>query len=92
MMDLGVHCIELVEYLLDDEIDTVKAITATQSFSYEVEDSAIAVFKTRGGVLGHVDCNFNVPDLASESKLEIYGTEGYISVLENIEKAERRGR
>lgn len=78
MMDLGVHCIELVEDILNDEIETVKAISATRTFSYEVEDSAIAVFKTRGGILGHIDCNFNVPDLASESKLEIYGTEGYI--------------
>ena len=78
LMDLGVHCIELVEDLLGDEIETVKALTANQVFAYEVEDGAIAVFKTHGGVLGHIDCNFNVPDLASESKLEIYGTEGYI--------------
>lgn len=78
LMDLGVHCIELVEYLLDDEIEEVKGITSTRTFSYEVEDGAILVFRTKGGVLGHLDVAFNIPDAASESKLEIYGSEGYL--------------
>jgi len=76
-MDLGVHCAELIEYVLDDEICEIKSICATQSFKYEVEDSAIVVFKTRGGTIGHIDVNFNIPDLASESKFEIYGDAGY---------------
>ena len=78
IMDLGVHCIELAEYLLDDEIEEVKALYATRTFSYEVEDGGVIIFRTRGGVLGHIDVNFNVPDLASESKLELYGSKGYI--------------
>ena len=78
IMDLGVHCIELVEYLLDDEIDEVKSVYSTRTFSYEVEDGGIIAFKTKGGVLGHIDVNFNIPDLASESKLELYGSKGYI--------------
>ena len=78
IMDLGVHCIELLEYLLDDEIADVKAIYSTRTFSYEVEDGAVVAFKTKGGVLGHIDVNFNVPDSASESKLELYGSKGYI--------------
>lgn len=78
IMDLGVHCIELVEYLLDDEIETVKSLYATRTFRYEVEDGGVFIFRTRSGVLGHVDVNFNVPDLASESKLELYGSKGYI--------------
>lgn len=78
IMDLGVHCIELIEFLLDDEIDEVKSFYSSRTFSYEVEDGAVIVFRTKGGVLGHVDVNFNVPDAASESKLELYGTKGYI--------------
>lgn len=79
IMDLGVHCIELVEYLLDDEIQEVKALYSTRTFSYEVEDGGIIVFKTADGVLGHIDVNFNIPDKASISKLEIYGSKGYIT-------------
>ena len=78
VMDLGVHCIELVEFLLDEEIVEVKSFCSTRSFSYEVEDSAVIIFKTSGGVLGHIDVNFNVPDNASEPKLELYGTKGYV--------------
>ncbi len=76
-MDLGVHCAELIEYVLDDQICEVKSICSTISFEYEVEDSAIVVFKTKGGIIGHIDVNFNIPDLASQSKFEIYGDAGY---------------
>lgn len=76
VMDLAVHCIELLEYLLDDEIEEVKSLCSTRTFSYEVEDGAVIIFRTELGVLGHIDVNFNVPDAATESKVEIYGTEG----------------
>ena len=36
------------------------------------------IFKTESGVLGHIDVNFNIPDNASVSKMELYGTKGYI--------------
>ncbi len=78
VMDLGVHCIELIENVLDDEIEDVKSFYSTRTFSYEVEDGAVIIFKTKGGVLGHIDVNFNVPDNASESKFELYGSKGYI--------------
>ena len=78
IMDLGVHCIELVEYLLDEEIEDVKSFYSTRTFSYEVEDGAVILFKTKNGILGHIDVNFNIPDKASESKLELYGSKGYI--------------
>ncbi len=77
VMDLGVHCIELVEFLLDEEITDVKGFCARQSFSYEVEDSGVIAFRTKSGVLGSIEVNFNIPDNASQSKLEVYGTKGY---------------
>lgn len=77
-MDLGVHCAELIEYVLGDEISDVKAFCATNSFGYEVEDSASIIFKTKGGCLGGIDANFNIPDAASESRLEIFGDAGYV--------------
>ena len=78
IMDLGVHCIELIEDVLGEEIVDQKAFYSTKTFSYEVEDGAVIIFKTASGTLGHIDVNFNVPDNASESKFELYGTKGYI--------------
>ncbi len=87
-MDLGVHCAELIEYVLDDEICELKSICSTVSFNYEVEDSAIVVFKTRRGTLGHIDVNFNIPDAASESKLEVYGEAGYAIAVGTMSQVE----
>ena len=78
IMDLGVHCLELAEYILDEEIVDVKSFINTQTFKYEVEDSAVIIFKTKSGTLGHIDVNFNIPDDVSVAKLEIYGTKGYM--------------
>ena len=88
IMDLGVHCIELLEYLLDDEIDEVKSLYSTRTFSYEVEDGGVIIFRTKGGVLGHIDVNFNIPDMASESKLELYGSKGYIQCRNTLGQEE----
>lgn len=77
-MDLGVHCLELIEHVLDEKIADVSGFYSTQTFKYEVEDSAVVLFRTESGTLGHVDVNFNVPDRASEAKFELYGTGGYI--------------
>ena len=77
-MDLGVHCAELIEYILDDEIGDVKSFCTTTSFKYEVEDSASVIFKMKGGALGGIDANFNVPDALGGTRLEIYGDAGYI--------------
>lgn len=79
IMDLGVHCIELIENILDEEITDVKSFYSTKTFKYEVEDGAVIIFKTEKGTLGHIDVNFNIPDDASVSKLELYGDKGYVT-------------
>jgi predicted dehydrogenase len=89
IMDLAVHCIELIEDILDEEIVDVKAFYSTKTFSYEVEDSAVIIFKTQGGTLGHIDVNFNIPDKASESKLELYGDKGYLLCTGTLAQEEK---
>ncbi|MBE5737468.1 MAG: Gfo/Idh/MocA family oxidoreductase [Clostridiales bacterium] len=89
VMDLGVHCIELIEDLLDEEIVDVKAFYSTKTFSYEVDDGAVIIFKTKSGTLGHIDVNFNIPDNASESKLELYGDKGYVVCTGTLAQEEK---
>jgi len=91
VMDLAVHAIELIEDVLEDEITDVKSFYSTRTFSYEVEDGAVMIFRTKGGVLGHIDVNFNVPDNASVSKFELYGDKGYI-VCEGTLAQEEKGK
>ncbi len=88
IMDLGAHCIELIEYVLQEKIVKTKSIMATNTFSYEVEDSGVIVFQTDKGTLGNIEVNFNVPDNASLSKLEIYGTKGYVQCFGTLGQQE----
>ncbi len=76
IMDLAVHCMELFTELTGEDIAECKAFFDTRSFQYEVEDSAVIAFRSETGILGHIDVNFNVPDDAAVSRLEVYGTAG----------------
>lgn len=78
IIDLAVHCMDLLHSITGDEFEVYHTYMHTKTFSYEVEDSAVISFRTKGGILGHIDVNFNIPDAASPSKLEIYGTKGSI--------------
>ncbi|MBQ7096240.1 MAG: Gfo/Idh/MocA family oxidoreductase [Clostridia bacterium] len=90
IMDLAVHCMDLFTCLTDDWIDQCHAFYGTKTFQYEVEDSAIISFVSKGGILGHIDVNFNVPDAAIASKVEILGTAGSL-VAEGTLGQEERG-
>lgn len=76
-MDLAVHCVELIEYVLGEEIAETKSFLANRTFSYEVEDTCVFLFRTKSGVIGSIEAGFNAPD-GCGSKMEIYGTEGCV--------------
>ncbi|MBE6778582.1 MAG: Gfo/Idh/MocA family oxidoreductase [Ruminococcaceae bacterium] len=77
IVDLAVHCMELFTSITGEDIQEVKAYYGTNTFQYEVEDSAVIAFRTASGVMGHIDVNFNIPD-GIPSRLEMYGTAGSI--------------
>lgn len=76
LMDMGVHCIDLLQYITGSKAKKVAALTGTKTFGYEVEDSAALIFETESGAYCYVDTNFNIPDAAARCRLEIYGTKG----------------
>lgn len=78
LIDLGVHCIDLLQYVTGLKASGVMALCDTQTFGYEVDDSVSLVMKMDNGAHAYVDANFNIPDDAAQSRLEIYGTKGSI--------------
>lgn len=78
LIDLGVHCIDLLQYITGLKACGVMALCDTQTFRYEVDDSVSLVMKMDNGAHAYVDANFNIPDDAAQSRLEIYGTKGSI--------------
>lgn len=76
LVDMGVHCIDLLRYLLDDDVDRVYGEIGTRTFQYEVDDSADCLLHMKKGASCFVDVHFNIPDEAAHGVLEIYGTKG----------------
>jgi len=78
MMDLGVHCVDLLRYVTGLEVVEAAGLCGNQIFKYNVEDAGGVVFRMENGAVGYVDANFNIPDAAAKCKLELYGTKGSI--------------
>ena len=78
LIDLGTHCVDLLEWMLGSQVVEVFASTGSLMHNYEVEDSATMLLKFRNGAHGLVDAFFCIPDSSASNVLEIYGTQGSI--------------
>ncbi|MBR5587117.1 MAG: Gfo/Idh/MocA family oxidoreductase [Clostridia bacterium] len=78
LMDMGIHCIDLIQYISGLKVKEVASFAGTQVFDYEVEDGGAVIMRMENGATAYVDANFNIPDDAAVCKLEIYGTQGSI--------------
>ncbi len=76
LMDMATHCYDLLEYIIGSPIKEVFAFTNNLTFHYPVEDSATTLLRFENGAQGIVDSFFDVPDAASQGRLEIYGNKG----------------
>ncbi len=77
LIDMGTHLFDLLEMFLGP-IAKVAAVTRTQVHDYEVEDSATTLLEFETGCHATVDTFFCVPDAASRTRLEIYGSRGAV--------------
>lgn len=76
LMDMGVHCVDLLQYVLGSNAVQVAALHDTQTFHYEVEDSSTVVMRMDNGAQCVVQSNFNIPDEAARWRLEVFGDQG----------------
>ncbi len=78
LIDMGVHCIDLIEYLTGTRTVQVAAFNDNLTHGYNVEDTSSVMIKLSNGAHAYIDSNFNIPDAAAKCRLEIYGTRGSI--------------
>ena len=78
LMDMGIHCIDLLQYLSGLDAVECRGYAYNQTFGYNADDSAAVIMKMSNGALAYVDSNFNIPDAAARCPLEFYGTKGSI--------------
>ena len=83
LMDMGVHCIDLMEYILGSRVKQVASFNDTLTFDYDVEDSSTLLMKMENGCQCVIQTNFNIPDEAAKWRLEFFGTRGRL-MGENI--------
>ena len=76
MMDMGVHCIDLFQYILGTRVREVAAFHDTLSFHYEVEDTSTILMRMENGTQCVVQSNFNIPDDAAKWRVEVFGDQG----------------
>ncbi|QWT18063.1 Gfo/Idh/MocA family oxidoreductase [Collinsella sp. zg1085] len=86
--DLGVHKIDLIQYILDDEITSVCARLATLDKRYsngelvQVDDNALCLMQTAKGALGSLTASWT--NYGSEQNATtIFGTKGILKIYEN---------
>ena len=76
MMDMGVHCIDLLQYILGTKAKDVAGFHDTLSFQYEVEDYYTVLIRMENGAQCVVQSNFNIPDDAAKWRIELFGDQG----------------
>lgn len=88
MMDMAIHCIDLIRYITGQDVTEAAGLVGNQIFKYNVEDAGGVIMRLSGGAIAYVDANFNIPDAAAKCKMEFYGTKGSIFAQGTVSQVE----
>lgn len=77
LMDMGTHLIDLLEYFAGP-VKRIVSLTGNLVQDYRSEDASTTMIEFESGTQATVDAFFCVPDEASRTRLEIYGSGGAI--------------
>ncbi|SDZ40494.1 Gfo/Idh/MocA family oxidoreductase [Bacillus sp. 166amftsu] len=73
--DLGIHKIDLFQWLLSDEIKESSAFSSN-SGQWEIDENAVIILKMKKGVIGTISLSWRNP--LQDHRTVIYGTKGTI--------------
>jgi UDP-N-acetyl-2-amino-2-deoxyglucuronate dehydrogenase len=82
MYNLGVHWVDLLCYLLKDNVEAVCAVNTKTSDNYDIEDSSVAMLRFSKGAVGVLSTSYIVPDCFPNGRdlyIGIKGTRGVLS-------------
>ena len=86
--DLGVHKVDLIRFLLGQEVHSVSAVLGTldkrlpDGQSIPVEDNALCLLEMTGGALGSVSASWTCYG-SQEGSTVLYGTKGVLRLCED---------
>ncbi|MDB6058108.1 MAG: hypothetical protein JWO95_1952 [Verrucomicrobiales bacterium] len=87
LMDVGGHCIDLLEMFFGP-VRSVSCYINNTIHNYATEDAAVTNLMFENGALGMVDTFFCIPDEASKNALELYGSLGAIHATGTLGQGE----
>lgn len=87
LMDLGVHCIDTLRFILG-EVESVAALVGTSASDGAVDDTATLLLRFQSGAQGVISVAFTMPDSDPNSAyfLEVRGTGGEIWAAPMVSK------
>ncbi|MCY3023542.1 MAG: Gfo/Idh/MocA family oxidoreductase [Planctomycetota bacterium] len=77
LIDMATHLYDLLAYFAGP-IRRVAALTGNRVHSYKSEDASTTLLEFRSGAHATVDCFYCIPDEASRTRLEVYGSQGAV--------------
>ncbi len=77
LIDMATHLFDLLEHFAGP-IKRLTALTGHLVHAYRSEDASTTLLEFQSGAHATVDCFFCIPDEASRTRLEIYGSQGSI--------------
>jgi 1,5-anhydro-D-fructose reductase (1,5-anhydro-D-mannitol-forming) len=84
LIDLAPHGLDLVDFLLDEPVEAVAALTQARVQDYAVDDGALLIGRTGSGVLASLHVAYNCPEALPRRRLEIVGSEGQLLALDTM--------
>ncbi len=78
VFDVGVHCLDALRFLLDDEVVSVSAVLSPVPTPERTEESALIGLQFKRGTVGAIFCSYI--SSTRRKQLEILGTGGWITV------------
>ena len=87
LIDMASHLYDLIEYFAGP-IRRIVAMTGNLVQDYSSEDASTTLVKLESGAQATVDCFFCIPDEASRTRLEIYGSQGTVLAEGTIGQSE----
>jgi 1,5-anhydro-D-fructose reductase (1,5-anhydro-D-mannitol-forming) len=79
-LDLTVHAVDLLRFLLGDEVQAVTAITSRQDSRADAEMSVVGVLRFAGGALATFHDSFVLP--FASTAVELHGTSGSLWITD----------
>jgi predicted dehydrogenase len=84
LMDLAPHGLDLVHFLTGEPLADIAALTQARVQDYAVDDGAVLIGRTGGGVLAQMHVSYNCPEGLPRRRLEVLGTRGQLLALDTM--------